>query len=81
MTLAVPQTTDAFLAIIDPGKSGRDSLVYSSFLGGDRDDKGHAVAVNAIGSLVTVGGFTRSYNFPTTANAYRSHPCAVGLSE
>ena len=67
-----PDTTDAFLTIIDPGKSGRDSLVYSSFLGGDRDDKGHAVAVNTIGSLVTVGGYTRSYNFPTTANAYRS---------
>ena len=67
-----PDTTDAFLTIIDPGKSGRDSLVYSSFLGGDRDDKGHAVAVNAIGSLVTVGGYTRSYHFPTTANAYRS---------
>jgi len=67
-----PDTTDAFLTIIDPGKSGRDSLVYSSFIGGDRDDKGHAVAANTIGSLVTVGGYTRSYNFPTTANAYRS---------
>ena len=65
-------STDAFLCIIDPAKSGADSLVYSSFLGGDSDDKGHCLAVNALGRYITVAGYTKSSNFPTTANAYRS---------
>ena len=42
---------DAFLCIIDPAQSGANSLVYSSFLGGDNDDKGHSVAVNALRQL------------------------------
>ncbi len=71
---------DAFLSILDPRKSGPDSLVYSSFLGGKGDDKGHGVAVNARGSLITVVGFTASSDFPTTANAYRSYPAPSGFT-
>ncbi len=63
--------TDAFLTIIDPSKAGPASLVYSSFLGGNRGEQGHVIAVNASGSHITVGGYTRSTDFPTTANAYR----------
>ena len=70
--------TDAFLSIIDPTKSGTDSLVYSSFLGGDREEKGHGVAVNATGSQVTAVGYTKSFDFPTTPNAYRSHSAPPG---
>jgi hypothetical protein len=66
--------TDAFLCIIDPGKSGQDSLVYSSFLGGTDDEKGHGIAVNADGSQITLGGYTNSSDFPSTDNAYRSTP-------
>lgn len=62
---------DAFLSIIDPGKSGKDSLVYSSFFGGTGDDKGHGVAVSFTGSLITIVGFTASSDFPTTANSYQ----------
>ena len=65
-------TRNACLCIIDPTQSGPDSLVYSSFLGGNHDTQGHSVAVNASGSLITVAGFTTSPDFPTTANAYRS---------
>ncbi len=72
--------TDAFLSILDPHKSGQDSLVYSSFLGGDDDDKGHAVTVNARGNLITVVGYTKSSDFPTTANAYRSYPAPSGFT-
>ena len=32
-------STDAFLCILDPAKKGPDSLVYCSFLGGDRDER------------------------------------------
>ncbi|MEW6658472.1 MAG: hypothetical protein AB1424_07405 [Thermodesulfobacteriota bacterium] len=62
---------DAFLCIIDPAQSGGDSLVYSSFLGGDKDDKGHSVAVEASGHQITVAGYTKSTNLHTTDNAYR----------
>ena len=65
-------TRNACLCIIDPTQSGQNSLVYSSFLGGDHDTQGHSVAVNPSGSNITVAGFTTSTNFPTTANAYRS---------
>ncbi len=65
---------DAFLAVIDPSRSGASSLLYSSFLGGNGDEKGHGIAVNSTGSLVTVVGYTQSTNFPTTANGFRSTP-------
>ena len=69
---------DAFLCIIDPAQSGVNSLVYASFLGGDSDDKGHSVAVDASGYHITVAGFTSSLDFPTTANAYRSLAAPAG---
>jgi hypothetical protein len=67
-------STDAFLCIIDPSKSGLDSLIYSSFLGGKGNEKGHGITVNTDGSLVTVVGYTDSLDFPTTLNGYRSKP-------
>jgi len=70
--------TDAFLVIIAPNKSGASSLVYSSFLGGNHGEQGHSVAVNTSGSQITVAGYTRSSNFPTTTNAYRSYPAPSG---
>ena len=73
-------STDAFLCILDPAKSGPDSLVYCSFLGGDRDEKGHSVTVNAAGDLITAAGYTNSSDFPTTTNAYRSHPAPSGYT-
>jgi hypothetical protein len=73
-------TRNACVCIIDPTQSGLDSLVYSSFLGGNNDTQGHSVAVNSSGSNITVGGFTTSsLNFPTTANAYRSTAPAGGF--
>ena len=70
--------TDAFLAIIDPSKSGSASLVYASFLGGKTNEKGHGVAVNASGGLISVAGYTDSIDFPTTGNAYRNSPPPSG---
>ncbi len=43
--------TNACLSIIDPNQSGAASLVYSSFLGGDKDTQGHSVAVNPLRPL------------------------------
>jgi len=73
-------TTNACLFIIDPSKSGAASLVYSSFLGGDRDSQGHSVAVDPSGRYISVAGFTTSSNFPTTTNAYRSTAPPGGFS-
>jgi Beta-propeller repeat len=67
-------TTDAFLCILDPAKSGPDSLLYCSFLGGGGNEKGHSVAVNAAGTAIAVAGYTDSYDFPTTPNGYRTVP-------
>jgi Beta-propeller repeat len=71
---------DACLCIIDPAQNGAASLVYGSFLGGDKDDQGHSVAVDPFGGYITVAGFTTSSNFPTTANAYRSSAPPGGFS-
>jgi len=56
---------DVFVAKLDATGS---SLLYSTYLGGDGTDNGLAIALDAAGSIY-VAGFTRSTNFPVTANA------------
>ena len=67
---------DAFVAKLNPAGS---ALVYSTYLGGGREDFAHDLAVDAAGNAYLTGG-TNSYEdpattateatFPTTANAY-----------
>ena len=64
---------DACLCILDPTQSGPNSLIYASFLGGGSDDQAHSVAVNAADSLIAMGGFTTSTNFPLK-NAFDQTP-------
>ena len=45
-----------------------NGLVYSTYLGGDGDDRGTCVAVDGTGVAV-VGGNTGSTNFPVTDGA------------
>lgn len=59
-------TGDAFVTKIDPTGA---KLVYSTYLGGSRDEMGLAIAVDANGAAY-VTGFTSSLNFPTTAGPY-----------
>lgn len=56
-----PQSRDAFVAMFNTnaGVSASDSLVYSSFLGGSRQDEGDAITVDPGGNLF-VAGWTRS---------------------
>ncbi|MGH7812689.1 MAG: SBBP repeat-containing protein [Candidatus Binataceae bacterium] len=58
---------DAFVTKLTPNGSG---LVYSTFLGGINHDRGYAIALNAAGNAY-VTGFTKSYDFPTTAGAFQ----------
>jgi hypothetical protein len=46
---------DAFVCMFDTSKTGDDSLVYSSFLGGSRLDEGQAITVDPGGNLFVAG--------------------------
>ncbi|MFO0983171.1 MAG: SBBP repeat-containing protein [Planctomycetota bacterium] len=61
---------DVFVVKLAP--SGQD-VVYATYFGGDDDDTGTDLAIDAAGNAVVVGT-TRSADFPTTPGAYsRSH--------
>jgi len=52
---------DAFVARLSP--SGQ-SLLFSSYLGGNSEDVGFAIAIDGIGDIY-ITGYTQSTNFPT----------------
>ncbi|MBI4464852.1 MAG: SBBP repeat-containing protein [Acidobacteria bacterium] len=54
---------DAFVTKLD---SSGSSLVYSTYLGGDADDRGYDIAVDSAGNAYVTGG-TDSTNFPTAS--------------
>jgi hypothetical protein len=54
---------DAFVSKIDPTKAGPDSLVYSTYLGGSRNNWGTGIAVDSFG-YAYVTGITSSTDFP-----------------
>ncbi len=62
---------NAFVTKIDTTKSGNASLVYSTYLGGNGDDKGYGIAVDGSGNAY-VTGYTNSMDFPTL-NQYQTH--------
>ena len=65
--------TDAFVAAFSPGGT---NLVYSTYLGGDNNDQGTAIAVDSAGEAVVTGFTGSSYNpfgkFPVTLGAYQT---------
>jgi len=75
---------DAFVTKLNPKKSGADSLVYSTFLGGSSTDLGFGIAVDSAGNAFVTGTtganvnsqFTGSLlpskDFPTTKGAFQS---------
>ncbi len=56
---------DAFVAKLNPAASGENSLVYSSYLGGNYDDWGYGIAVDREGCAYVTGS-AKSTDFPTT---------------
>src|SRR5438128_871140 len=60
-------SSDAFVTKVNPTGTG---LVYSTYLGGNADDAGFAIAVDVAGNAY-VTGRTNSPNFPTTLAAFQ----------
>lgn len=56
---------DVFVAKLSPD----GALVYATYVGGSRDDRGVGIAVDASGNAY-VAGHTDSADFPTSKNAY-----------
>ena len=56
--------------VIVAGISGGSTLSFSSYLGGERDDKGYAVALDSSDNIF-ITGTTRSLLFNTTSSAFR----------
>ncbi|GEM_PF-874646 len=60
---------DIFVTKLDPNGS---SIIYSTFIGGDKDDEGNAITIDYNGRAF-VTGHTESSDFPVTDNAFESH--------
>jgi hypothetical protein len=67
---SVQSVHDIFVTKLDTTKSGSSSLVYSTYLGGNGDDRGMGIAVDNDGNAF-VAGETSSTNFPIL-NQYQS---------
>jgi hypothetical protein len=69
---------NAFLSVVDTSSSGANSLIYSTYLGGDGvgvlGDEGLGIAVDGLGNAFLVGQTSSdsSNPFPTTPSAYQS---------
>jgi uncharacterized protein (TIGR03437 family) len=61
-------TPSTFVTKFSPDGS---SLVYSTYLGGNSEDDGYAIAVDSAGEAY-VAGSTTSANFPITSGAYQT---------
>jgi Beta-propeller repeat len=59
---------DAFVTEFNPTGTG---LVYSTYLGGNGDDQGYGIAVDASGDAYVTGS-TQSADFPTTPGAFQT---------
>ncbi|MGV8125376.1 MAG: SBBP repeat-containing protein [Candidatus Xenobiia bacterium LiM19] len=66
--------SDSYIAICNLSEQGTSSIIYSSYLGGTDQEKGHAITVDPAGTLITSVGYTSSRNFPATSNAFRDKP-------
>ena len=62
------QFDDFYNAFVAKVNAGGSTLVYSTYLGGSIDDRGHGIAVDSSGNAYVIGTACSS-DFPTTANA------------
>ena len=64
---------DLFITKLKPAGNGAGDLAYSTYFGGQGDDRGIGLALGADGS-VYVTGYTASADFPVTKSALQSKP-------
>jgi Beta-propeller repeat/Domain of unknown function (DUF4214) len=64
---------DLFITKLRPEGNGAADLVYSTFLGGQGEDRGIGLALGKDGA-VYVTGYTTSPDFPTTKSALQTKP-------
>lgn len=69
---------NVFVLKMNPAKSGPDSLIYSTYIGGNGDDTGLGLALSFINASradsvcnAYITGKTGSSNFPITSNAFQ----------
>ena len=63
--------TDAFITKVDTTQSGANSHLYSTFLGGNAFDAGHAIAIDATGDVYVAGATdSGTGSFPITSGAF-----------
>ena len=63
--VASPKGQDAFVTKFDPSRTGADSLIYSTYLGGTKYDAGNGIAVDSQGNAY-VTGWTTSVDIVNT---------------
>ncbi|MCC6539646.1 MAG: SBBP repeat-containing protein [Bryobacterales bacterium] len=63
--------SDVFVAKFNPNVSGQDSLVWSTYFGGDLEDKATAIVLSSDGFLYLTGS-TMSSNFPLAGTPAQS---------
>jgi beta-propeller repeat-containing protein len=66
----IPMAVGGLEAFVSKLNAAGDSLIYSTFLGGEQSESANAIAVDDSGQAY-VTGYTRSPNFPTTAGGYQ----------
>jgi hypothetical protein len=69
---------DIFILKVDPKPDASQTLLYSSFFGGDSTDIATGVAVNAAGNLIYFTGYTFSSDFPTTWDGWLTTEQGMG---
>jgi IPT/TIG domain/RTX calcium-binding nonapeptide repeat (4 copies)/Beta-propeller repeat/Galactose oxidase, central domain/Kelch motif len=70
---------DVFVTKLDTGAFGADSLLYSTYLGGDNNDQPRGIAVDS-GGQAYVPGQTFSTNFPTMNALQPNASASTGTS-
>ena len=63
---------DGYVSLLSPDGNGEQDLVYSTFIGGESEERGNGIYVDTNG-MIFVTGEVISRDFPVTGDAYDPH--------